>query len=225
MNVTKTMTTYSTNNTNNEYDTSGPKDKSSLSDYEQTRARNIERNNARLRSLGLISIDEERRSNAAAWGCSKGGRAKSRGNLTSEDDDAGDNVSSLDEEYNECEGDTSKKRNKRVRSSLPPREGSRKSRRLMNLPTYAPGGRPEDSESPMGTPAHFEERIRKEREALVAECREARQRAALEVAKAGVELAGKENPTATYEHCLMRVRSMTEKGLINRVSAFPNRFL
>jgi hypothetical protein len=41
---------------------------SNKSDYEQLRARNIERNNARLRALGLISAKEEEQSNAFAWG-------------------------------------------------------------------------------------------------------------------------------------------------------------
>lgn len=63
------------------------------------------------------------------------------------------------------------------------------------------------------------ERIRAEREEMVIECREARQRAAIEAAKAGFKAAGKENPTATYEHCLMRVKTMTEKGLANRIRA------
>ena len=38
-----------------------------LSTYEQIRAKNIERNNARLRALGLISKLEERLSNDLAW--------------------------------------------------------------------------------------------------------------------------------------------------------------
>jgi hypothetical protein len=37
--------------------------------------------------------------------------------------------------------------------------------------------------------------------------------------EAGAEKAAKENPTATYEHCLMRVRTMSQKGLCNRVKA------
>ena len=37
--------------------------------------------------------------------------------------------------------------------------------------------------------------------------------------EAGAEQAAKENPTATYEHCLMRVRTMSDKGLRNRVKA------
>lgn len=39
-----------------------------LSSYEQQRALKIERNNSRLRSLGLISKEEEEHSNAVAWG-------------------------------------------------------------------------------------------------------------------------------------------------------------
>ena len=177
-----------------------------LSEYEQSRARNIERNNARLRSLGLITIAEERRSNDSAWG---------RNTLTCNDDE---------EEDTEGKKSATKKKKKRSQSSalLPPREGSRKSRRLMNLPTeYASGdiGDDDDHETPTETAEERKERIQKERDEWVDECREARQRAAIEVAKAGAESTGKKNPTATYEHCLMRVRSMNEKGLANRVSA------
>jgi len=63
------------------------------------------------------------------------------------------------------------------------------------------------------------EEIEKEREERVVECREARLRAATEVAEAGADKAAMENPTASYKHCLMRVRSMSEKALANRVKA------
>jgi len=186
-----------------------------LNEYQQLRARNIERNNARLRSLGLISLAEEKSSNDEAWG---------RGKLSSQNDDIDDeedSSSDSDEEY--CEGKKSskkKRKKKRSQSALPPREGSRKSRRLLHLPSEcAPEGfTGDDLEIYNGTAEERKERIQKERVAMVEECREARQRAAVEVAKAGIKMAGKENPTATYEHCLMRVRSMTEKGLANRVS-------
>ena len=62
------------------------------------------------------------------------------------------------------------------------------------------------------------DRLQMEREELVAECREARLRVANELAMAGVMDVAAGNPTASYEHCMMRVRSMTEKGLANRVS-------
>jgi len=148
-----------------------------LSDYERARAINIEKNNARLRALGLISANEERKSNASAWG--------------------------LEEKSSNI---------KRKPSSRPPSEGCRKSRRLLKLSS-------EISENVVtgGNEEERQEGIEKEREAIVKECREARQRAAMEVAKLGVESAARENPTATYEHCLMRIRSMTKKGLINRV--------
>jgi len=148
-----------------------------LSVYEKARAINIEKNNARLRALGLISANEERKSNASAWG--------------------------LEEKSSNI---------KRKPSSRPPSEGCRKSRRLLKLSS-------EISENVVtgGNEEERQEGIEKEREAIVKECREARQRAAMEVAKLGVESAARENPTATYEHCLMRIRSMTKKGLINRV--------
>jgi len=148
-----------------------------LSVYEKARAINIEKNNARLRALGLISANEELKSNASAWG--------------------------LEEKSSNI---------KRKPSSRPPSEGCRKSRRLLKLSS-------EISENVVtgGNEEERQEGIEKEREAIVKECREARQRAAMEVAKLGVESAARENPTATYEHCLMRIRSMTKKGLINRV--------
>jgi hypothetical protein len=178
-----------------------------LSEYEAARARNIERNNARLRSLGLISIREEKISNDMAWGRRYVDEAKQN----SSDDES----SYSDEEY--CldnQHSSTKKRNKKAQSKEPPREGTRKSRRLMNLPSVNISATITGED-----PTEIRERIRQERLAMVEECREARQRAAIEVAKAGVQLAGKQNPTATYEHCLIRVRSMTEKGLINRVRA------
>lgn len=177
-----------------------------LSEYEAARARNIERNNARLRSLGLISIREEKKSNDIAWGR----------NIVEATQDSSSEESSSDEDYGEGkQSSTKKKRKIKSQSNMPPREGSRKSRRLMNLPLEHTPTDTIDVEDP----TERRERMRQERLAMVEECREARQRAALEVAKVGVKLAGKENPTATYEHCLMRVKSMTEKGLINRIRA------
>jgi len=86
-------------------------------------------------------------------------------------------------------------------------EGSRKSLRLQGIGVDL-------------TPivVRNEEEIAKEREERVRECREARLKAAKAVAAAGAEKAAKENPTATYEHCLMRVKSMNDKRLANRVS-------
>ena len=174
-----------------------------LSEYEEARARNIEKNNARLRSLGLISALEEKKSNDMAWG--------RQPIYESEEDDDDD---SSDEEYSE-EGTSKKKRKKRSKTPSTPREGSRKSRRLLGL--TSDGHTLDDHKDESAE--QRKERIQKEREELVTECREARLRAANEVAKAGHQLAGTKNPTATYEHCLMRVRTMNEKGLMNRVKA------
>lgn len=171
-----------------------------LSEYEEARARNIEKNNARLRSLGLISALEEKKSNDMAWG--------RQPIYESEEDDVD---SSSDEEYTE-EGASKKKRSK---TPSIPREGSRKSRRLLGL--TSDGNTLDDHKDESAE--QRKERIQQEREEMVIECREARLRAANEVAKAGHQLASNKNPTATYEHCLMRVRTMNEKGLMNRVKA------
>jgi hypothetical protein len=158
-----------------------------LSDYEQMRARNIERVNAKLRSLGLIGQEEERASNDLAWGRHPNEKNKAT------------------------------KRSRPVSSSSPPREGSRKSRRLANQP--APGDEGGDEAAAGGDDDDRWRNLttKERRAALVAECREARLRAANEVAAAGFDAAETANPTASYEHCLMRVRTMTEKALANRV--------
>ena len=176
------------------------------SEYEQACTRNIERNNARLCSLGLISLREERRSNDIAWGQQNCG---SDGNDSDAEYVKGDNTSKT------------KKNAKRSRSTIPPKEVSRKSRRLMNLSSHYDSGDilVNSSETSTENAAERKGRLQMEREALVAECREARLRVANELAEAGVvDTPASGNPTASYEHCMMRVRSMTAKGLVNRVS-------
>jgi hypothetical protein len=148
-----------------------------LSEYEETRARNIERNNARLRALGLISLREEKSSNAAAWGSKV-------------------DVPPKDEPKDDC---PPKKRQKKAASSP--------ARRSMRLQGITPDG----SELPT------EEDPKVERQHRVLECREARMRAAVKYSELGIEKAAKENPTATYDHCLMRVRTMKDKALETRV--------
>lgn len=162
------------------------------SDYEKLRARNIERNNARLRALGLISQKEQERSNALAWGKAIAENAPAVSSDKGEDE--------KDDEWKE-----SPLRKKRVRKSGG--EASRKSLRLQGIP---PEGT-EIEDEPYDTPREREERVR--------ECREVRLRAAKAVAEAGAEKAAKENPTATYEHCIMRVQTMTDKALANRVKS------
>ncbi|KAL3935067.1 MAG: hypothetical protein SGARI_003125 [Bacillariaceae sp.] len=166
---------------------------STLSEYERIRAENVERNNRRLRELGLISILEEERSNAAAFG---------EALPKSEVDDSGSS-----KENKDCNPITPKKKRKLVKNSSP----ARKSARLR-------GENPDGTECPSSprSPKRRKDRQTERRE-IVEECRQARQRAALKVMEEGAEKAAKENPTATYEHCLMRVRTMSEKALLTRV--------
>ena len=183
-------------------------EKVELSAYELCRIDNIKRNNARLRALGLISSFEERRSNAISCGINE---------KATSDDDNDDEGSDGDGEWNEEEGqdngnDSKRKRKPRPKNE-PPREGSRKSRRLKGENTESS---PDDIElSKNKDPVILEI----EREERVKECREVRLRAANAIAACGrgAEEAARKNPTATYEHCLMRVKTMTEKGLMNRV--------
>lgn len=195
---------------------------SSLGAYETLRAQNIERNNAKLLALGLISTLEEKRSNDLAW--------KRRTNNNDEEKEVGTDNENEEYQPNEDSGSdedkecvaigrplgvkgTKRKRNPRkILPVLVPQDPERKSRRLQ-------GKAPDGSKLRKGEGKRNKttQEIHQEQEALVEECREARQRAALEVAKAGVKVAAKENPTATYEHCLMRVRTMTEKRLASRV--------
>lgn len=174
-----------------------------LSDYEALRARNIERNNARLRALGLISEQEERDSNNSAWGT------------------ASKDISSRSKENEKAAGVKKRKRAKRdtIANGEATEEdyqsGSRKSLRLQ-------GKGPENQGEDLLTDENESKQpssIAEDREARVRECREIRLRRALEVSQAGADKAAAENPTASYEHCLMRIRSMTEKGLANRVKA------
>jgi hypothetical protein len=163
-----------------------------LSSYEKKRAENVTRNNARLRALGLISALEEEKSNAKAWG----------------------------KEISEScdQQDESKKRKQKKIPS--PQEPIRKSRRLLGeRPEHAARVDQDESRSHPSSQSALVFETEEERQARVKECREARQRAAIEVAKAGANAAGKENRSATYEHCLMRVKTMTDKALTNRVKA------
>ena len=178
-----------------------------LSAYEKLRAQNIERNNAKLRGLGLITAAEEERSNDEAWRRNTKSVHENGDSIQSSSDDEGS-----DEEY--CDVDKQKSRNRKRRKPMPPREGGRKSRRLQNIPAQ---GAVLDEEKDPSVP-DFPLTTDEERSRMVEENRQARQRAALEVAKAGGK-ACKNNPTATYDHCLMRVRTMTDKALENRVKA------
>jgi hypothetical protein len=173
-----------------------------LSDYEVQRARNIERNNARLRALGLISVKEERESNAIAW----------KTELSQQTTQENDAEESADEDEYVDAGSPQKSRKRKAKKSDPTLP-CRKSSRLQGL--QPEGG--SDEIIALTTTTSSKE-YRQER---VEECRLARQQNAVRIAATvgGAAQAAKENPTATYEHCLFRVRTMTEKALERRVRA------
>jgi hypothetical protein len=164
-----------------------------LSEYERKRAENIERNNDRLRALGLISTLEEERSNAAAWG------KQLKAPALLHDADAG-----IRKKKRQTEPCQPARKSRRLKGDVPEHDAKD------DIDAYDAGSLPRSlcistfdlSES--------------ECNARVRECRESRQRAALEIAEGG---DSSKNPTATYAHCLMRVRSMTEKALESRVKA------
>ena len=162
--------------------------KSTLSEYEQKRAENVVRNNRRLRELGLISAIEEERSNAAALGLAPNSE-----------------VGHSDAKENKIDNESPKKKRKIAKNASP----ARKSARLR-------GENPDGSLVSLPSPPEKKDRDTERRE-IVKECRLARQRAALKVMEEGADKAAKENPTATYEHCLMRVRTMSDKALCTRV--------
>jgi len=180
-----------------------------LSDYELLRVANIRRNNARLRSLGLISAAEEKASNEQASSSStslppvipstKTKQQQSQKNTTNGKKRGRESSKQADDDNDKTTMDETKRR---------------KSLRLQGIiPNY--GGEERSMEEiPSKDMVHNDE---EERSARVEECRAIRLRLALEISKRGIEQAVHENPTASYEHCLMRVRTMTEKGLMNRI--------
>ena len=145
-----------------------------------------------MRELGLISILEEERSNAAAWDVQPTRKESFSGS----------------EENKDGNPTTPKKKKKHKLVNNPTR--ARKSARLR-------GENPDGTKCPSACTTTKRKDRDTERREMVAECRRARQQAALKVMEEGAEKAAKENPTATYEHCLMRVRTMSDKALLTRV--------
>jgi hypothetical protein len=191
-----------------------------LSDYQKQRLENIQRNNARLRSLGLLSSIEEERSNRLAIASETGVRASVPDVRTVQD---GDYYAAATK---------SKRKRRNVRPATENRQGpliggSRKSRRLQGIAAASIDANQsflqvDDNNADSNNyddddDDDKDQRWKKERKAIVDECRDVRLRTANAVAELGGDAAAKANPTATYDHCLMRVRSMTEKALANRV--------
>jgi hypothetical protein len=185
---------------------------SMLSDYEQKRAQNIERNNAKLRSLGLISVQEEMESNAAAWGYNKEIGTDRAGKFNSN-------------------GSTLKKRkitnsSKESQTSFSRRQSNRLRLRMVQSDTNTQVFDHGHDRFCRGNDPSALDKASKESavdnslgiiQQRIIECRKQR----LEAAKAFAGLpsaeVAKKNPTATYDHCLMRVRSMSEKALETRI--------
>lgn len=179
------------------------------SDYELQRLKNIQRNNARLRALGLISKAEEAHSNAVAQGIALPA-------ANSIDESVSSDTHSSTKSLISSSTVSSKKKRKVTPSTSP----KRKSRRVKGL---GPEGTAEIINDHDGTSdtTPSSGTITESRQERVQECRAMRQQIALRYAQMtdAEQKAAKENPTATYEHCIMRIRTMSDKQLRNRVKA------
>ena len=161
-------------------------------DYEQLRQDNIRRNNEMLRSLGLLTS-----SNSLGVLADLQRREAASG--------AGGGAAK------QAKKKKKKAAAKRPRPQDAPDGTARRSRRLRGEKAELQGAEVDEwlEQETYRAEAPIEERIEASREAKL--------RAANEVAKAGADAAAMENPTASYEHTLMRVRSMSEKRLATRV--------
>lgn len=154
-----------------------------LSSYEQTRARNIERNNKLLRELGLISVQEEKNSNDEAWGLTVH-RVSSNSTRDKEND------VDVDVDWSPSANKKKKRKSEHTTRTSP----VRKSARILGK---SPDALPLADADSLVRCTSQEER-RRQRQSIVDECREARQRAALRVMEAGAEKAAQENPTGMF---------------------------
>ena len=187
-----------------------------LSEYERIRAANIERNNARLRSLGLISTKEEQESNALAWKHQQHFDLKSSSVSNSNDDD---DSRSCQNKKNSINKRKRKSPSEPTSSSAQPPPPGRKSLRLQ-------GKQPDGKELAEGYDDDGDETAtslskQEQRQECVLECRRVRMEIANQFANLSEaeRKAAKENPTATYQHCAMRITTMTDKALMNRIRA------
>lgn len=193
-----------------------------MSDYERRRAENVERNNSRLYSLGLITLREMNISNDSAWKRKIGTKL---GNITheplSDEETLAMDKSETEPRSLASRNDTGNRIKRVVADDTVKAERSspRRSKRLRGEGATQARGQDDNDDSQIFA-LHLPTSAT-EREKHVRECREARLRVANEVAlvNAGNNSSSSKNPTATYDHCLMRVRTMTEKGLRNRVKA------
>jgi hypothetical protein len=194
-----------------------------LSEYQKQRLDNIRRNNERLRSLGLLSVIEEERSNALA-AASEMGITQRHAQSAARFDDVGNEECGHQINANRKRKKPSNGAKTKTTNAPSSVEGSRKSRRLQGMQADLDRSSPHCAANEDGNGDEEDDqegRLWKERTAIVEECRRARLRTAnaLVAEMGGEEGAARDNPTATYDHCLMRVRSMTDRALANRVKA------
>jgi hypothetical protein len=168
----------------------------SLSEYQIARARKIERNNAKLEALGLISSAEATVSNAVAWGQAiretKGALAK-------------DAV--------KHEGGNIKSK-KRERAKDDPKDATEDSERLPRRSSQRLRGIKPQYES--GDVSTLPTQNRQRHIWTLSEVDDVGRSEGTD-AETRPSSSSRENPTATYAHCLHRVRTMTEKQLQNRI--------
>lgn len=185
---------------------------SNLSEYEIVRAKNIERNNARLYELGLISLREQQISNASAWKkptiakTAKTAKKQKEPNIGADNGNNG-STSSRKRTLDESSAAT-------INDHQPP-DGRRKSLRLQGIQAVA-GDDLNDEISFDNTSSMTPEEIQQQREQRRLECRAMRQRIAVQYSIDN-DNNDKHPATASYDHCLMRVQSMTHKQLANRI--------
>ena len=165
---------------------------STLSSYEQSRARNIERNNKLLRELGLISVQEEKASNNEAWGLTTHRVVKS----TDITRDNNENHDGEDENWSPAAKNKNKKKRKNQNTTRT--SPVRKSARILGIDPDGGELFFDDADRLVRPLSQSQEERRRQRQAIVEECREARQRAALRVMEAGAEKAAQENPTGMF---------------------------
>jgi hypothetical protein len=198
-----------------------------LTEYERQRAQKIERNNERLRELGLISVQEEYESNCLAWKkqCPARSLSSKRTNdCVDETDDYQPNQDEthyihsrhVNEETPTLLNDQKKTVNQSiVHASDASSQPSRKSRRLAGMDVEAAAScdslniRSADKTfSRCNVTADSDIAIRKGRLEIAID-------AALQ--PDAMQRAARVNRTATYQHALMRVRTMKAEALHNRI--------
>lgn len=163
-----------------------PHDLSGWSEYEINRAKKVERNNARLRELGLMSLKEEIESNAKAWKTQTilseikktPAPKRSLGQMSE-----GARKSSRSRSSND-------KEEKKNNNSLSPQTKPSWQIDMINIASNNPP-----------IQAEYQSNWKE---------------------NSAQDTNSKDNPTLMYEHCLMRIRSMTHNQLKNRIRVIEN---